>query len=558
MYKVNLLTRLSTSVLFIGVASINYAETSNSKPNSSKSKPNILLIMADDLGYSDIGAFGSEIHTPNIDALAHDGRIFTDYHTAPSCSPTRAQLLSGTDHHQAGLGAMREARPAHLDNNPGYEGYLNERSLSIAEILKDNGYHTYISGKWHLGMTPETNAKAKGFERSFTLIQGADSHFKNSPEGSARRAIYTLDGARVPISSFPDHYFSTDYYTDKLIEFIDKNKESQKPFFAYAAYTAPHAPIQAPAIYSDKYKGIYNVGYDVIRNARIKKQKELGIISTDLKPANTLDTVSSLPNNKQWQELSPIQKANEARRMEVYAGMIDNLDHNVGRLVAYLKDTNQYDNTLIFFVSDNGPDAGDIEFPIPKNYNNTYESIGTENSYIFLGARWAEVSAAPFHLWKATAGEGATTVPAIVKLPQQLHSENSYQGFTSVLDILPTVLDVANINIPKNQYNGRKINNPTGYSWKKVLENKSSKIRPDNFTFADELHGFKYTKKDGWKIAYQARANLGTGTWELYNLKNDRGETSNLANSNLNKVKELVETYQQYKKDNGVAEYFNK
>ena len=554
----SLLTTLSIALFSL---SISACSNDDSKESSTvvetQKQPNILFIMADDLGYSDLGAFGGEIHTPNIDELTRAGRILTDYHTAPTCSPTRSQLISGTDHHLAGIGAMAELTPDHLKGQPGYEGYLNERSLSIAEVLKDNGYRTYISGKWHLGLTPATNAHAKGFDHSFTLLQGLDLHFKQAPAAYKRNATYTEDGKQVPISSLPDDFFSTNYFTDKLISYLESGKNSGKPFFAYAAYTAPHWPLQAPAEYRDRYRGVYDVGYDVIRDARIARQKQLGLIPANFIAAEPVATQNVPQKYGRWNELSAEQKALEARRMEIYAGMVENLDANIGRLIQYLKRNNLYDNTLIFFVSDNGAE-GFVRFNYgaESGFDNSAANVGTSSSYHYVGPRWAEVSAAPFHLWKDTAGEGATTAPAIVKLPYQTKAQSTHHGFASVLDVFPTVLDYANIAVPQGQYKGRQVNTPSGYSWKPLLENKAQAIRPVNFSFADELHGNKYARQGDWKVVLQDNpATLGTGNWELYNLKNDRGETQNLAQSNPAKLQELVDVYNKYTQQNGVKEY---
>jgi len=230
----------------------------------SKDRPNIVLIVADDLGFSDLGCFGSEIATPNIDALARQGQILTNFYTAATCSPTRAMLLSGTDNHIAGLGNMAE-RVTQINEQvgkPGYEGYLNDRVVSVAQLLKDQGYHTYISGKWHLGLTPDQSPRAKGFERSYTLLDAYTNHFIPYPENRFWEDDHYTD--------YPDGQYSTNFYTDKLIQFIEKDRDDNQPFFLYAAYTSPHWPLQAPKEHIEKYRGVYDIGYDSLRSRRFQ------------------------------------------------------------------------------------------------------------------------------------------------------------------------------------------------------------------------------------------------------------------------------------------------
>ncbi len=548
------LLALSLFIATVGLSACNSDDNDDNAVVLEKKKPNILFIMADDLGYSDLGAFGGEISTPNIDALAKEGRILTDYHTAPACSPTRSQLLSGTDHHLAGIGSMAEALRPHLVGKPGYEGYLNDKSLSLAEILKDNNYHTYMTGKWHLGLTEQYGPKARGFEKSFVLLQGYDLHFKDKPAAVTRPGSYTEDGRAVEL---PDGYFSTNYFTDKLISYIDANAKDDKPFFAYAAYTAPHWPLQAPADFIDRYKGRYDVGYDVIRNARLSRQKQLGIIPADFQPAAPVSSAIAPNQAGLWSELSAEQKKFEARKMEVYAAMVENLDYNVGRLITHLKQTGKYDNTLIFFVSDNGAEG----FPRSAGgFNNAVENIGTATSYVTIGPRWAEVSSTPFHLWKLTAGEGAVLAPAIVRLPNQSAAKPINTSFASVKDVTPTVLEIANIANPGSSYKGKTVNPMTGVSWLSVLQDKKTTIRDADYVFGDELHGNKYLRTDKWKIAlqapYQGNSTLGTGDWELYDIKTDRSERNDLSSQRPEVLAELKQAYAKYEQENGVQPYF--
>jgi arylsulfatase len=304
-------------------------------------RPNILLIVVDDMGYSDISPFGGEINTPNLSSLAKDGMIFTDFHTGPSCSPTRSMLISGTDNHLAGLGSMGEAIAPNQVGKPGYEGYLNDRVVSFANLLQDAGYFTAMSGKWHLGEEPEHDPFNRGFQKAFTMLQGGASHFDDEWMMYANYTpTYREDGVRVHV---PKGFYSTEFYTDKIIEYID-GREKEKPFFAYLSFTAVHDPLHLPDDFLDKYKGQYDAGYDVLRTERLDKMEQLGIIPSGVQP------FPRLPMIPEWDNLPDEQKKVEARQMELYAAMVENVDFHIGRVIQHLKQSGDYQNTLIIFI----------------------------------------------------------------------------------------------------------------------------------------------------------------------------------------------------------------
>ncbi|WP_349914851.1 arylsulfatase [Acinetobacter pittii] len=520
-------------------------------------QPNIVLIVADDLGYSDIGAFGSEISTPNLDMLAKNGTKFTNYHTPGTCSPTRAELLSGTDHHLAGIGAMVEtmqADAAKFDlipkpqflGKPGYEGYLNDRSLTISQILKNNGYETIMVGKWHLGFENKTNPINKGFSQSYALLNGVDSHFKELPQGMKRKTIYTENGKKVEI---PDDFFSTDFYTKKLIEYLN-NTKADKPFFAYVAYTAPHWPLQAPEEYLNKYKGKYDKGYDYIRFNRLKKMRALNLLQNE-NTARLVPTEQAPNKLDHWNKLTTQEKMIEARKMELYAAMIDNMDDNIGKIIQHLKEKNEYDNTLFIFVSDNGSEGF---YRTAPGYDNSYANLGKPTSYETIGPRWAEVSSTPLYLWKGTAAEGGVSAPAIIKLPHSNQNSTSNE-FVSVRDILPTILDITKSSISKPFTDSQKYNQVTGKSWFKYLKGKDNSVYGNNFYYADELHGDAYIRNKDWKLTRTITKNLDGPEWRLYNMSYDRSETQNLIERYPNIAKDLESKYIEYTKKYGVQDF---
>ncbi len=528
--------------------------------NQIKAPPNIMIILADDLGFSDISAYGSEIKTPHIDSLLTQGKMLFNFHASSMCSPTRAQLMTGADNHLVGLGAMYETSKRQeklvgadslraLLKIDGYSGHLTQNAYTLAEMLKQKDYYTFMVGKWHLGFEANQNPKARGFDQSYALLDGFDLHFKEQPKNYPRNTQYTENGQKV---SLPDHYYSTDFFTQKAVEYLDKNTQN-KPFFAYLAYTAPHWPIQAPAPYRDMYKGKYDHGYDVIRKARFERQKKLGLI-----PVNAVfpeERGNQALSTKGWDQLTPAERKYEARKMEVYAGMVTQLDDRVGDVIQYLKKHNQYDNTVIVFMSDNGAEGGDHNFPMGEA-DNSLQNIGNATSYVYMGPRWAEVSSTPFTYWKSAAAEGGVRVPFLVKYPSHLSKDHGINNnFGTVRDIFPTLMELAGIQHNQLYTADSKKIQPSGYSLIPAFKNNAARIRPVNYYEFKELHGSRYAKNDEWKLVENSPSKFNGHGWELYHLKQDFNEQHNVAVQHPEVVKILNDKYLSYADKNGVVDF---
>lgn len=492
-------------------------------------KPNIVLIVADDLGFGDIGCYGGDIQTPNLDELSRSGIKFSSFHTAPMCAPTRAMLLSGNDNHIAGMGGQGNVTEAF-----GYEGRLTDRIVTIPALLRDSGYHTYMAGKWHLGKTPESNPHQKGFEHSFVLLEGAGNHYNNRSALFGELSSYTEDGDSTP---WIDGNYSTDFYTDKLIEYIDSDKGDNKPFFAFAAYTSPHWPLQVDKKHWEKYKGQYDDGYEKLRERRLSSLKKAGIIPNDVIAPPSHERV--LP----WDSLSNQEQMEEARKMELYAGMVDNLDHNIGRLVKHLKDIGEYENTLFVFMSDNG--AANRDFinddrftSLKEYYNDDFDNMGNANSYISYGPQWAEAGSSPFRYYKDFATEGGTNTTMIICGPNVNRKNEIHHGFTSLLDLAPTFYEVANVTYPA-AYNENKVYPLKGNSLIQFVSGKSNEIHDSTYVFALEHYGNAMLRKGNWKIT-NFTIPFEIENFALYDLSNDIGEQIDLKESQKEKYAELL------------------
>jgi arylsulfatase len=507
------------------------------------------LIVADDLGYTDMGAYGSEIRTPNLDNLAAEGLLLTDFYAAPTCSPTRAMLLSGTDHHLAGLGTMLGEWDTNQVGQRGYEAHLNQDVVSVSSILRDSGYHTYMAGKWHLGGAPELQPPSRGFEQSFYLVQGGASHFSDQQGLTETMVIDYLENGEV--TALPSDFYSTNYYTDKMIGYIDQSRADGTPFFGYLAYTSPHWPLQVPTEDMDLYKGVYDSGYEKLREARISGLRELGIIDEATVAAMAPSYITS------WQELSAVEQKIEARKMELYAAMVENLDRNIGRVINHLKETGEYENTFIMFMSDNGAEGNDIgtlgdnEAWIPRAFDNSLENMGKVNSYIHYGARWAQVSGGPFRDYKSFVSEGGIKVPAIIH-----YADLGYEGdmdgeMMSVRDVAPTLLELANTQHPGSIYKGREVLPISGKSLLPHLRNQQLPVYDADDIYGWELFGRQAIRQGPWKMVNQAPP-FGNGKWQLFNLDEDPAETSDLAAENPGRVAALAVLWQDYKARNNI------
>ena len=523
-----------------------------SKTEETTSPPNIILIVADDLGYSDIGPFGGDIHTPVLDELSKESMLFSNFHVLPTCSPTRSVLLTGNDNHIAGLGIMSEASYPELKGLPGYTGHLSDQVVTIPEILREKGYHTYMAGKWHLGEEAGQTPADRGFEESFALLQGGGSHYADQKPLSPPQVMdYRVNGKKL--AALPADFYSARNYTDTLLHYIDKNKADHKPFFIYASYTSPHDPLQAPKEYIEKYKGKFDMGWDSLRTLRLSNLKALGIVPKDVN--------SFAPGGiPKWESLNARQKAEYARDMEVYAAMVDYLDMSIGRIIDYLKQQGLYDNTMILFMSDNGANGimattypGNADGKYLSSFNNALENRGLPNSFVEMGPGWAQASSSPFRLFKSFTSEGGIKAPLIIKMPAGVKNQGQWnKSFIHVSDLLPTVLALADAKYP-GEVKGKPVKQPIGKSILPVLKGESTAVHSDE-GMGWELFERKAYIKGNWKILRLPKP-FGTGDWQLYNIENDPGEVNDLSQQFPAKRDSLINNWIQYAKENDVVNH---
>lgn len=520
------------------------AQTTSSRP--SNSRPNIVFILADDMGFSDIGCYGSEIDTPNLDALAKDGLLFTDFHNSPRCCPSRAALLTGLYSHQAGMGMMTADYGRYP--YPAYRGDLSENCVTIAEALKPAGYHTLMVGKWHL--TPLTAGQhnyplQRGFNRYYGIINGAASYFDP--------ASLTRDNTPITVSSDQRDYYLTDALGDNAVHYIEEAAQKDQPFFLYAAFTAGHWPLMAPEDTIAKYKDRYAGGWDKLRAERHAKQLASGIVREEW------GITARDPRVPKWQFASFHEW--EMRRMSVYAAQIDKLDQNVGKIVSKLRQLNILDNTLIFFMSDNGGNFEEMARIAPDQRRPPYMPYRTKEgrevvpgndpsimpgpatTYASYGIPWGNASNTPFRLYKHYAHEGGISTPFLVHWPKGLQKKGLSHAIGHEIDIMPTCLEVAGATYPGNSKAGTPPPSLEGISLAPVFAGNSL---ADRSLFWE--HEGNCAVRDGkWKLVSRF-----PDYWELYDMEKDRTERHDVADQNPDQVRKMASDYVAWAKHVGV------
>jgi arylsulfatase A-like enzyme len=539
------------SALTAGMVTSSLVFAAQSEPELA-GRPNIVLILADDLGFTDISPFGSEISTPNIAALAKAGISFTNYHTAGSCAPARAMLLTGVDSHKNGVPNIPEALPSEQKGFENYLGVLSDKVVTLATLLNDEGYHTYMTGKWHLGHTPELLPSAKGFERTIAMADtGADNWEQRPYLPIYDKANWYADGQA---HTLPDDFYSSKYFVDKTIEFVDSNADDGQPFFAYIPFQAVHMPVQAPREFSDKYSGMYDEGWTVMREKRRKAAEFAGVI-----PENTKTVVT--PGTLEWSGLTDEQRRHHARRMEVYAGMVEAMDMHIGRLMDHLKAIGEFENTIFIFTSDNGAEGSNLiradgmsllsAWFKQVGYNADYDTLGEKGSFNAIGPNNATIAASPLAYYKFYASEGGLRVPLVMAGPGIAERDQKTDEFVFVTDLAPTILSLAGVEGHSGHWKDKPVEEIVGKDFSRFLSNDDNDIHDASTAIGYELGGNRALFKGDYKVVFN-RSAVNDQTWHLFNIKTDPGETNDLANDEPLRFKEMLNDYEEFVRENNV------
>ena len=542
----DLAKRLLAASCAIAIAGASTAPWAATASTPAAKRPNIVIIVADDWGFSDLGAFGGEISTPNLDALALRGVRFSNFHVAASCSPTRSMLLTGVDNHRNGVGNLMEAMPTQHVGQPGYQGSLNQSVVTVASLLQDGGYRTYIAGKWNVGSEPYNLPNRRGFDKS--IVQGDTGSDNWVPSQRylphAAKVDWFEDGKPA---NMPAEYYSSEFFVDRTLAYLDADTRKDQPFFAYLGFQANHVPLQAPRNFVDKYKGRYQAGWTALREARQRKAMDMGLVPRNSKML-TMATTSD------WKALNPAERAHMEREMEVYAGMAEAMDFHVGRLVNHLRQSGQLDNTVFVFLSDNGPEASDYseaQLWLRTQYTQDTDKLGDKGAYGVVGPSWASASASPLSTYKFYAGEGGIRTPMFISGPAVSTAQPIHAGLTHVTDIAPTLLELAGVARPTGSYKGAEVESIAGHSLLPVLSGHAATVRGPAEPLGYELSGNLALFKGSLKLSLNTPP-VGDGQWHLYDLATDPGETQDLQATMPQAFATMQADYAQYAKDHGV------
>jgi len=563
------------SVLILGSALF---ACTNSDPKTDEvvveeTRPNVLLLIGDDIAFGDLGAYGSEISTPNMNRIANAGVRFTNFHASPVCSVTRSMLLTGCNNIEIGLGSFDYSFYPPTKGVSGYEGYLTKNAVAISELLSDAGYEVYKSGKWHLG-GEEIGGEGPlgwGFTKEFGILSGGSNHWNDlamtpdfsDPNGLnvKRKEHFTLNGDHF---DRPEGVYSGELYTNQMLEFIKEGHAEGKPWFAYMAFTTAHFPIQAPAELIEKhYQGYLEMGYAGLKKSRYLSLKEKGLITeTAIEPSFNDITFK-------WESLSQEEKEIQARVMATYAAMIEDQDNRTGQILDYLKESGQLDNTLIVYLTDNGPEGFEATHPKTGNpemaqwletqFDQSIEAIGTAESERTIGVSWANAATGGLQWWKWFIGEGGIRVPMMMVPPRGFSSEFDRAGeisnaVVSVKDLPMTILDYAGVKHPQTEYEGREIVTPSGVSAKPFLDGKTEEIRSEDDWYAFELFGNGYIMQGNYKAIKVREGMFGDGQWHLYDVVADPSEMNPLDTEDSERLESMKALYAAYAKKNNIME----
>lgn len=534
-------TFVSLAVLVLGVVAQASAQTAP----AAQQRPNIVVVVVDDAGFMDFGAYGGEAHTPNIDALARRGAQFTHYYTSPLCAPSRAMLLTGVDNHRTGVATIPEVLPPEQQGHRGYTMHLEPNVLTVAQRLRAVGYRTYITGKWHLGHGAGDLPNDHGFDRSFVLDASGADNWQDAPYMPYNNYAPWFENGQP--AHLPSDFYSSRFIVDRMIQYLDQDEHNAAPFFAYVAFQAVHIPVQAPREYTAHYLSTYTAGWDALREERWRRAQDLGFVPQGA-------ALAPMPHGLQrWSAQTPADQALYARSMAVYAGMLEAMDANLGRLIAYLQSRGLAENTIFVVTSDNGPEPSDpihetgfTQWMAVHGYTRRVDNLGEMHSYNFIGPQWASAAASPGDLFKFYAGDGGIHVPLIVAGPGVRAARVDARAF--VTDIAPTLLRRAGAGAaPANAVA------LTGVSMDGVLTGAATQVRDANTPLGIEVSGNSALFRGDYKLVRNT-PRFGDNVWRLYNIATDPGETQDLAREQAQLFGSMMADYRAYAQANGVVE----